>query len=116
MIDGASPECTTQDTLLPEWAEDEKCLREDPMNDWKQVSGRRRGGPAERRQPSPDPVTRRKIPDLSTYAKPLLSDLRYSWITDGGRERTVFYPSEIPIEEIRRAMSTPEDWNVVHPT
>ena len=81
------------------------------------MSCRRQGGPAESRQASPDPETRRKIPDRPTYAKLLLSDLRYSWITGGGYERTVFYPPEISKEEVMRAMTEgPIDWRVVRPT
>ena len=39
--------------------------------EWREVSYRGR-------RASPDPVTTRKIPDRGSYAKPLLSDLRYS--------------------------------------
>ena len=71
---------------------------------------------------SPDPVTTRKIPDRGSYAKPLLSDLRYSWVTKAGYEKTVFYPPEIPLEKVMMAMagldSTPPwiDWTVLCPT
>ena len=83
--------------------------------EWREVSYRGR-------RASPDPVTTRKIPDRGSYAKPLLSDLRYSWVTEGGYEKTVFYPPEIPLEKVMMAMagldSTPPwiDWTVLRPT
>ena len=145
----AAPESSTRDNSLPDWAEDEKCIRgecvhyssrcwesseEDSDNDdnnsaedkatgrevdlgservdeeeWREVSYRGR-------RASPDPVTTRKIPDRGSYAKPLLSDLRYSWVTEGGYEKTVFYPPEIPLEKVMMAMDDPFDWTVLRPT
>ena len=84
-------------------------------NAWKQVSGRRKGGTAKQTQPPPEPEGR-KIPDRLSYAKPLLSDLRYSWVSEGGCEKTVFYPPEIPLEKVMRAMDDPFDWSVLRPT
>ena len=84
-------------------------------NDWKQVSGRRKSGTAKQTQPPPEPEER-KIPDRLSYAKPLLSDLRYSWVTEGGYEKTVFYPPEIPLEKVMMAMDDPFDWTVLRPT
>ena len=89
--------------------------------EWREVSYRGR-------KASPDPVTTRKIPKLGSYAKPLLTDLRFSWVTedrgvgpwDGPRDyRTVFYPPEIPLEKVKRAiglMDDPFDWSVLRPT
>ena len=148
----AAPESSTRDNSLPDWAEDEKCIRgecvhynsrccwesseEDSDNDdnnsaedkatgrevdlgservdeeeWRVVSHRGR-------RASPDPVTTRKIPPLGSYAKPLLSDRRYSWIEDR-YQITVFYPPEIPLEKVKRAMGLmedPFDWSVLRPT
>ena len=148
----AAPESSTRDNSLPDWAEDEKCIRgecvhynsrccwesseEDSDNDdnnsaedtatgrevdlgservdeekWQEVSYRGR-------RASPDPVTTRKIPPLGSYAKPLLSDRRYSWIEDRN-QITVFYPPEIPLEKVKRAMGLmedPFDWSVLRPT
>ena len=90
-------------------------------NDWKQISCRRKSGTAKQTQPPPEPEER-KIPDRLSYAKPLLSDLRHSWVTEGGYEKTVFYPPEIPLEKVMMAMagldSTPPwiDWTVLRPT
>jgi len=78
---------------------------------WQEVSYRGR-------RASPDPVTTRKIPPLGSYAKPLLSDLRYSWIEDRN-QITVFYPPDIPLEKVKRAMGLmedPFDWSVLRPT
>jgi len=78
---------------------------------WQEVSYRGR-------RASPDPVTTRKIPPLGSYAKPLLSDRRYSWIEDRN-QITVFYPPEIPLEKVKRAMGLmedPFDWSVLRPT
>ena len=150
----AAPESITRDNSLPDWAEDEKCIRgecvhyscemrqeesseEDSDNDdnnsaedkatgrevdlgservdeeeWREVSYRGR-------RASPDPVTTRKIPSLGSYAKPLLSDLRYSWVTEDRNQITVFYPPEIPLEKVKRAMGLmddPFDWSVLRPT
>jgi hypothetical protein len=124
---------TTRDILLPEWAEDEKCItgecvhytcemrQEDPIeepievqrtteytNDWTQVSGRRKVGTAKRSEPPPDPVTTRKIPDSNTWAKPLRSDTRHTIrlrpSIDGYDELTVFAPPEICRTQIMLAI------------
>ena len=65
--------------------------------EWREVSYRGR-------KASPDPVTTRKIPKLGSYAKPLLTDLRFSWVREDGDYRTVFYPPEIPLEKVKRAL------------
>ena len=64
-------------------------------------------------------MTTRKIPELGSYAKPLLTDLRFSWVTEDRNQITVFYPPEIPLEKVKRAMGlmdVPLDWSVLRST